>query len=176
MLAGHERKRRLRDPERTRERSLQATFREVYRSGFPECWHRYNSRRHQRHQGSHFESKEALGYAIIEESIAGLTRDKWFHPLRKGGEPIDTLVGIVRGTSVRPQDVRGGCPLNTLAQEMSPVDEHFRKRLAKVFLAWQEGIATAGTVRRDLDPDETASFLIATYEGYTSLAEISWGS
>jgi hypothetical protein len=59
---------------------------------------------------------------------------------------------------------------------MSPVDEHFRKRLAKVFLAWQEGIATAGTVRRDLDPDETASFLIATYEGYTSLAEISWGS
>ncbi len=58
------------------------------------------------------------------------------------------------------------------------MDEKFRKRLARIFQAWQEGIATAlrrgqtqGTVRRDLDPDETSSFLIAMYEGYVSLAK-----
>jgi hypothetical protein len=28
-----------------------------------------------------------------------------------------------------------------------------------------------GTVRRDLDPDETASFLVAMIEGYASLAK-----
>lgn len=79
---------------------------------------------------------------------------------------------------MRSQDVRGGCPLNNLAQEMSPLDERFRERLAKVFRAWQEGIATVlrrgqleGTVRRDLDADETASFLVAMYEGYISLAK-----
>jgi hypothetical protein len=61
---------------------------------------------------------------------------------------------------------------------MSPLDEQFRKRLERIFKGWQEGIATAlrrgqseGTVRRDLVPEETASFLIATYEGYTLLAK-----
>ena len=183
MLAGHERKRRLRDPQRTRERLLQAGFREVYRSGLQSAGIDTILAATSVTKGAlyyHFESKEALGYAIVEEIIAGLTRDKWLRPLRRDRGPIDTLVGIVRGTSVRPQDVRGGCPLNNLAQEMSPVDEHFRKRLARVFLAWQEGIATGlrrgqseGTVRRDLDPDETASFLIAMYEGYTSLAKVA---
>jgi Integrase core domain/Tetracyclin repressor-like, C-terminal domain len=48
------------------------------------------------------------------------------------------------------------CPLLNLAQEMSPLDEQFRKRLERLFLAWQEGVATLlrkvqsqGTVRRD---------------------------
>jgi len=61
---------------------------------------------------------------------------------------------------------------------MSSLDQRFRKRLAKVFHDWQEGTATAlrrgqseGTVRRDLDACETASFLIAMYEGYVMLAK-----
>jgi len=36
------------------------------------------------------------------------------------------------------KDVRAGCPLLLLAQEMSPLDEQFRKRLERIFLAWQE--------------------------------------
>jgi hypothetical protein len=61
---------------------------------------------------------------------------------------------------------------------MSPLDEGFRKRLAKVFHQWQQATATAlrkgqsqGRVRRDLDPEGTASFLIAMYEGYVVLAK-----
>jgi hypothetical protein len=61
---------------------------------------------------------------------------------------------------------------------MSPLDEQFRKRLERIFLAWQEGVATLlrkgqsqGTVRRDLHPDAAASFLIAMVEGYVSLAK-----
>jgi TetR/AcrR family transcriptional repressor of nem operon len=65
-----------------------------------------------------------------------------------------------------------------LAQEMSPLNEQFRKRLERLFLAWQEGIATLlrkgqsqGTVRRNLNPEETASFLVAMVEGHASLAK-----
>jgi TetR/AcrR family transcriptional regulator, transcriptional repressor for nem operon len=126
----------------------------------------------------HFDNKEALGHAIVEEIIAKLTHDKWLVPLQRGKNPIDTLIGIVQRTSVRPEDVKGGCPLVNLAQEMSPLDEHFRKRLGKIFHAWQEGIALAlrrgqsqGTVRRNLVPEETAGFLIAMYEGYVLLAK-----
>jgi len=99
-------------------------------------------------------------------------------PFSVGGDPIDTLIGIVQTTSLRLEVVRAGCPLNNLAQEMSQRDERFRRHLAKVFHEWQEGTATAlrrgqseGTVRRDLDARETASFLIAVYEGYVMLAK-----
>src|SRR6266699_3321169 len=170
-----------RDPERTRERLLQAAFREVYRSGFQSAGIDTILAATNVSKGAlyyHFDSKEALGYAIVEEIIAKLVRDRWLRPLLSNGQPIDILIVIVRRTPVRPEDVRAGCPLLNLAQEMSPLDEQFRKRLERIFLAWREGVATLlrkgqtqGTVRRDLNPDEAASFLIAMVEGYVSLAK-----
>ena len=181
MLAGHEGKRRLRDPERTRERLLQAGFQEVYRSGFQGAGVDSILAATNVTKGAlyyHFGSKEALGYAIVEEIIAKLVRDRWLRPMLGNEQPIDILIGIVRRTPVRPEEVRSGCPLLNLAQEMSPLDEQFRKRLERIFQAWQEGVATLlrkgqsqGTVRRDLNPDEIASFLIAMVEGYVSLAK-----
>jgi TetR/AcrR family transcriptional regulator, transcriptional repressor for nem operon len=181
MLVGHQRKRRSRDPERTRERLLQAAFQEVHRSGFQRAGIDTILAATNVTKGAlyyHFDGKEALGYAVVEEIIAKLLRDRWLRPLLSDGQPIDILIGIVRRTPVRPEEVRAGCPLLNLAQEMSPLDEQFRKRLERIFLAWQEGVATLlrkgqsqGTVRRDLNPDETASFLIAMVEGYVSLAK-----
>jgi TetR/AcrR family transcriptional regulator, transcriptional repressor for nem operon len=172
---------RARNPERTRQVLLEAAFREVYRVGFQSASLDTILATTKVTKGAlyyHFDSKEALGYAVVEEVIAGLTRDKWLLPLYRSTDPIGTLIAIVRGTSLRVEDVRHGCPLNNLAQEMSPLDEHFRKRLASVFHDWQEGIASAllrgqtqGIVRRDVDAGQTATFLIATYEGYTSLAK-----
>ncbi len=174
---------RLRDPERTRERLLQAAFREVYRSGFQSASLDTILVAAGVTKGAlyyHFDSKEALGYAVVEEVIAPDLRGKWLRPLQRGKDPIDTLIGIVRGESVRPEDVRGGCPLNNLALEMSPIDEGFRKRLARVFHAWQEGVAAAlregqtrGRVRRDAEPADAAGLLIAMLEGYVSLAKNS---
>jgi AcrR family transcriptional regulator len=181
MLSSREKKRRFRDPERTRERLLQAAFREVHRSGFQSAGIDTILAATSVTKGAlyyHFDSKEALGYAIVEEIIAKLVRDGWLRPLLSDGQPLDILIGIIRRISVRPKDVRAGCPLLNLAQEMSPLDEQFRKRLERIFLAWQEGVATLlrkgqsqGTVRRDLHPYEAASFLVAMVEGYVSLAK-----
>ena len=180
MLEAHE-MRKPRNPERTRERLLKAGFQEVYRSGFQSASIDTILAATNVTKGAlyhHFDSKEELGHAIIEEIIAKLTRDKWSRPLERARNPINTLIAIVQATSVRPKDVNGGCPLVNLAQEMSALDEQFRKRLATIFHAWQEGIATAlrrgqaqGTVRRDLVPEEAAGFLIAMYEGYVMLAK-----
>jgi TetR/AcrR family transcriptional regulator, transcriptional repressor for nem operon len=183
MLSGHEGKRRLRDPERTRERLLQAAFQEVYRYGFQSAGIDTILAATNVTKGAlyyHFDNKEALGHAIVDEVVAKLVRDRWLLPLErsKDKDPIDALIGIVRAIPARPKDVRSGCPLVNLAQEMSQLDEQFRKRLERLFLAWQEGIAAAlgrgqyeGTVRRDLIPEETASFLVAMVEGYEVLAK-----
>jgi AcrR family transcriptional regulator len=181
MLTTHEKKRKARDPERTRERLLQAAFREIHRSGFQSASIDTILGAANVTKGAlyyHFDSKETLGYAVIEEKIAKLTADRWLVPMRNEGESIDILIGVVRRIPARTQDVRTGCPLLLLAQEMSPLDEQFRKRLERIFLDWQKGIATLlrkgqsqGTVRRDLNPDQAASFLVAMVEGYGTLAK-----
>jgi len=174
-------KRRSRDAEHTRELLLQAAFREVNKSGFQSTGVDTILAATGVTKGAlyyHFDNKKALGYAIVEEVIAANLRDKWLRPFRRGADPIDTLISIVKATSLRLEVVRAGCPLNNLAQEMSLQDERFRKHLAKVFHEWQEGTAMAlrrgqseGTVRRDLDARETASFFIAMYQGYVILSK-----
>jgi AcrR family transcriptional regulator len=184
LAAGKNSKRRatrLRDPEYTRERLLQAAFREVYRSGFQSASLDTILASAGVTKGAlyyHFQSKEALGYAVVEEVIAPDVRGTWLRPLQSVKDPIDALIGIVQGISVRPEVVRGGCPLNNLAQEMSPLDAGFRKRLAIVFHAWREAVAsvlregqTQGSVRRDVEPTDAAGLLIAMVEGYGSLAK-----
>jgi TetR/AcrR family transcriptional repressor of nem operon len=153
---------KLRDPEGTRQSLLQAAFREVYRYGFQSAGIDAILAATNVTKGAlyyHFESKEALGYAIIEEIVAEITKDRWLRPLEqsKDKNPIDALIGIVQAIPARPRDVKRGCPLVNLTQEMSQLDEQFRKRLERIFQAWQEGIAAAlrkgqvtGTVRREL--------------------------
>jgi TetR/AcrR family transcriptional regulator, transcriptional repressor for nem operon len=174
---------KVRDPEGTRQRLLQAAFREVYRYGFQSAGIDAILAATNVTKGAlyyHFESKQALGHAIIEEVVAEITADRWLRPLgqSKDKNPIDALIGIVRAIPARPRDVKRGCPLVNLTQEMSLLNEQFRMRLERIFKAWQDGIATllregqhSGTVRRDLVPEETASFLIAMIEGYEVLAK-----
>jgi TetR/AcrR family transcriptional regulator, transcriptional repressor for nem operon len=174
---------RQRDPERTRQRLLQAAFREVYRYGFQSAGIDTILAATNVTKGAlyyHFESKEALGFAIIEEIVAEMTGDRWLRPLQssKHKNPIDALIGVVKAIPHGPRDVKGGCPLVSLTQEMSQLDGEFRKRLEKIFHAWQGAIATAlrrgqaeGVVRRNLLPEETADFLIAMVEGYEVLAK-----
>jgi len=172
-----------RDPERTRKQLLKAAFEEIHLSGFRSADMDAILGQAGVTKGAlyhHFGSKEALGYAVVDEVIADMTRDRWLHPLRNAKNPLDTLVGIVQSTSMKPQDFQRGCPLNNLAQEMSPIDEGFRIRTASLFKHWHHAIARAlhtgqkqGAVRNNVDPSEAATFFIAAYEGYFSLAKNS---
>ena len=135
-----------RDPERTRERLLRAAFQEMHRSGFRSADVQAILATARVTKGAlyhHFDSKEALGYAVVDEVIASITREKWDWPLRNAENPIDALVGIVQATSLRPEALECGCPLNNLSQEMSPLDEGFRRRTAKIFKDWHDAIAVA---------------------------------
>jgi AcrR family transcriptional regulator len=160
---------------------LQAASREIYRSGFQSASLDTILAVAGVTKGAlyyHFDGKEALGYAVVEEVIATDVHGKWVRPFQSGKDPIDALIGAVRRIPVRPADVRGGCQLNNLAQEMSPLEAGFRKRLAAIFDAWREAVASAlregqahGSVRRDVEPTDAAGLLIAMVEGYASLAK-----
>ena len=160
---------------------LQSASREIYRSGFQSASLDTILASAGVTKGAlyyHFKSKEALGYAVVEEVIAPDVHGKWVRPFQNVKDPIVALIGAVQRISVRQEDVRGGCQLNNLAQEMSPLDAGFRKRLAIIFEAWRKAVASAlqegqtrGSVRRDVEPTDASGLLIAMVEGYGSLAK-----
>ena len=71
-----------------------------------------------------------------------------------------------------------GCPLNNLAQEMSPINEEFRVHINKIFHEWHEalvGVLTrgikSGNIIEDIDPLSVATFILACVEGSIGLAK-----
>jgi TetR/AcrR family transcriptional repressor of nem operon len=172
-----------RNPERTRRLLLQAAFQEMYRSGYRSADLDAILAAAGVTKGAlyyHFDDKEALGYAVVDEVIASSVQQKWVQPLRNAKNPIDALVRIVQSESLKREDVQRGCPLLNLSQEMSGLDEGFRRRTAKLFKDWHDAIAEAlregqkrRVVRSDIDANETATFLIAAYEGYVVLTKNS---
>src|SRR5579863_5318088 len=172
-----------RNAERTRGLLLQAAFEEIYRSGYRSADLDAILAAAGVTKGAlyyHFDDKEALGYAVLDEVMTSDLHRKWVQPLRNAKDPIDALVRIVQSESLKREDVRRGCPLLNLSQEMSGLDEGFRKRTARLFRNWHDAVAGAlrdgqkrGLVRSDIDANETATFLIATYEGYVVLGKNS---
>jgi len=176
--------RRKRQPDVTRERLLQAGFKEIYRRGFQGASLDTILAQAGVTKGAlyhHFPDKAALGYAVVDEVVRDLLLERWLGVLEaEPGDPLTALQGMLkqRMAQLRPHEVELGCPLNNLGQEMSPLDERFRRRVAATFETWTDGFAevlqrgqTEGSVRRDLDPRKAATFLVAAIEGSFGLAK-----
>jgi TetR/AcrR family transcriptional regulator, transcriptional repressor for nem operon len=169
-----------RNPDLTRQSLLEAAFQEIYKSGFQAASLENILSKVGVTKGAlyhHFGSKQQLGYAVVDELIRERVLDRWVRSLEKAENPIDGLLAL-RGKEPPGFEPRLGCPLNNLAQEMSPLDEGFRKRVERVFGEWREGIAKAlqrgqerGQVRSGIDPYEAADFFLAALEGSISLAK-----
>src|ERR1700678_4769860 len=100
-----------RNPERTRGLLLQAAFQEMYRSGFRSADLDAILAAAGVTKGAlyyHFDNKEALGYAVLDEVMASDLHRKWVQPLRNTKDPIDGLVRIVQSESLKREDVRRG--------------------------------------------------------------------
>lgn len=169
---------RTRDPEGTRRKLLDAAFREIHLKGFQAASLESILAAAGVTKGAlyhHFGSKADLGLAVVDEIIREMMFADWIDPVEAApSDPITALQGAVRAkaASFTDEGVVLGCPLNNLAQEMSPIDGRFRERVVATFEAWEEAFATAlergqaaGTVRRDVDPRAVARFVVASAEG-----------
>ncbi len=173
----------LRDPDRTREALLEAAFDEIYEQGFRAASLDNILRRTGVTKGAlyhHFPSKSALGYAVVDEIIVPHAGEHWERLIDCEGNPVDALLELIQEEVDGADDhrVSCGCPFNNLVQEMAGLDEGFRQRLHRIQAQWREAIAAAltrgqnnGQVRKDIDVDETAAMLVASYEGCVGLAK-----
>jgi AcrR family transcriptional regulator len=177
--------RRVRAPAATRDKLLRAAFEEIYRRGFQAASLDAILSTAGVTKGAlyhHFPDKAALGQAVLDEVVSGFLLQRWGLPslARLETDPVTALQGILRHRSAEltAREVELGCPLNNLAQEMSPLDERFRRRVSATFMSWTGAFARAvqkgqadGTVRRDLDARKVAGFIVAAIEGSFGLAK-----
>jgi TetR/AcrR family transcriptional repressor of nem operon len=176
---------RVREPGVTRDKLLKAAFEEIYRRGFQAASLDTILAKAGVTKGAlyhHFPDKDALGYAVVDEVVTNFLLQRWeVGPLGQlKGNPVTALQRILqhRVAALTNREVELGCPLNNLAQEMSPLDERFRRRVSGTFDTWTEAFARAlmrgqseGTVRRNLDAKKMAAFIVASIEGSFGLAK-----
>ena len=182
---GVKRRRRVRDREGTRARLLAAGFEEVYQRGFQAASVDDVLRRVAVTKGAffhHFKNKREFGYALVDEVIAAMIRAQWVEPLSTSTDPLTTIGDAFEtgASELAKAPLNLGCPLNNLAQEMSPLDDGFRLRTQQVFELWMEAYElalrrgqTRGTVSAAIDAQAVAFALVAEIEGILSLAKNS---
>ena len=172
-----------RNPDVTRHRILEAAFMEMYRKGFQGMRLDEVLTATGLTKGAlyhHFPNKRALGYAVVDEVILPTVETMWLQPLKNAADPLQGLVTVIEQFPdvMPPEMIQYGCPVNNLAQEMSPLDEGFRKRLDYIFRVWHdvteealERASQQGRIREDINCDETATFVLAALEGCIGIAK-----
>ncbi|MBI5041694.1 MAG: TetR/AcrR family transcriptional regulator [Gammaproteobacteria bacterium] len=172
-----------RKPDKTRRLILEAAYQEIYHHGYQGMRLDVVLSATGLTKGAlyhHFPNKQALGYAVVDEVIYGLVQQLWTQPLAASEEPLGTLIHFIGhiGEIFGPDIATYGCPVNNLAQEMSPIDEGFRIRLDQVYLKWRGDIQQAleraqrsGDLRGDLNCGHLANFVLASISGCIGAAK-----
>ncbi len=166
-----------RNPADTRQKILAAAFQEIHRQG-------YQGMRVDRvlsktglKKGAlyhHFCSKQALGFAVLDKLIAKRIAELWIEPLQDCTDPLQDIHDLYErlGNICGEEFFTLGCPLNNLAQEMSPIDDGFRERIGRIFQSWQQALSKAlqagqerGLVDKGIDAEDCATFILSAVEG-----------
>src|SRR5260221_7677227 len=171
-----------RTAEATRRRILEAAFAEFYKNGFQGGSLNRIVETAGATKGAlfhHFASKQDLGYAVVDDIIGPLMMDRWLDPLTDSTDPIAEIQRAFR--RLVQADIEAGvwlqgCPLNNLAQEMSPLDDGFQVRINRLYDTWRDHTAAAlaqgmeaGTVKQDIVLGAVSSLIVAAQMGI-------WGS
>lgn len=122
-----------------------------------------------------FPSKLDLGYALVEEVISPMIIERWIQPLESFENPISGILQQLKRNigDVESADLKRGCPLNNLVQEMAPVDPGFGKRLNTALNLWigelekhLERGKKAGLIKSSVRPRDVANFVVMAHEGF----------
>ena len=168
----------------TRRKLLEAAFGEIHRHGFQAASLDTIVERAGVTKGAlyyHFPDKSALGHAVVDEVVREPLLGAYLGALDDStGDPLAVIQHTLRS---RADDfvsggIELGCPLNNLTQEMSPLDEGFRTRVAATLALWTEAYVKAlgraqddGFIRADVDVRPIAGLIVAAVEGSFGVAK-----
>jgi TetR/AcrR family transcriptional regulator, transcriptional repressor for nem operon len=169
---------KTRDLEKTRREILDVAFLEVFTRGFQGVSVDDIVKKTSLTKGAfyhQFPTKLDLGYALVDDVIKPMIIDRWIKPLEEFENPLEgilkqlkTLIG-----KADPVQLRLGCPLNNLVQEMSPVDQGFKERLQIALNLWIDEMdkhlkraKKNGFIKSDVNTRQLSHFVVMAHEGF----------
>ncbi|MEC5147137.1 TetR/AcrR family transcriptional regulator [Chitinophaga sp. 212800010-3] len=129
----------------------------------------------------HFKSKDEMGLAMIKEVVYPGMYAALIRPLLEAGDPLDAIYQMMKHLLLKDPffQVEHGCPAINLIDEMSPVNEDFRKALLQLVLQWQEHIQAVlekgqrkGRVGKHISPQQAALFITSGYGGIRNMGKV----
>lgn len=171
-----------------REKLINAMFEAIYTKGY----HASNLNEILKNAGiskgglyHHFASKKELTIAAIEEVLGKSIFELWEKPLEVEENYIKNIVACIRNFShmseneTTPFDVKFGCPLNNMVQELSVIDDEFALALQNIHKRWHEVLQHALENAKDSDEcrsnfnaADVSLFIISSIEGAISSAKV----
>lgn len=122
----------------------------------------------------YFKSKEDLGLAIIDHFAQSVSQLGESLLVKPPGSPLERLRGYFGAMRefFEQENWKSGCPIGNLTQEMGTLNQAFRSKLQSVFSLMQSDIRNCieeaklrHEVDEELDLDETAEFILNSWEG-----------
>lgn len=169
---------KTRNLEKTRGLILSVTFLEVFKHGFQGVSIDDIVEKTKLTKGAlyhQFPTKLDLGYALVDEVIKPMIIDRWITPLAQFENPIEGILTQMQKLigDIDSKQLRLGCPLNNLVQEMAPIDAGFRKRLQAALHLWiaetdlqLQRAKKNGYLKAKIDTRAAAHFIVMAHEGF----------
>ncbi|WP_264537042.1 TetR/AcrR family transcriptional regulator [Flavobacterium sp. N1736] len=129
----------------------------------------------------HFETKDEMGVAIIEEILKATMMESFISPIENSENPLEDIYDMISYLLLEDPflQVKYGCPVGNLTQEMTPWNNEFSKALTELVDQWKNTIEKAvtngqksGLIRKDVDGNQAAFFIISGYWGIRNFGKL----
>lgn len=163
----------------TRDKLLDVAFEEFYTHGYSATGLNTILEKACLHKGSlyhFFSSKKELALAVINEKIAARFEERYAE-IAQTEKPLQNLFEFT--ANPLNFDLKRGCPLGKLVQELASLDSEFREALAKVYLGYESYVEQVliqamrvGELKQG-DTKKLATFIVAVVGGAIQRAKLA---
>lgn len=129
----------------------------------------------------HFKTKDEMGVAIIEEILKPTMHENFIKPTEASQNPTEDFYNMISYLLLEDPflQVKYGCPVGNLTQEMTPWNTKFSEALAELVDLWKATIINSiekgkesGLIRKDVVGEQVAFFILSGYWGIRNFGKL----
>lgn len=129
----------------------------------------------------HFKNKDEMGVAIIEEILKPTMQEHFIKPTEVSQNPIEDFYNMISYLLLEDPflQVKYGCPVGNLTQEMTPWNTKFSEALTELVNLWKTTIIDSiekgkesGLIRKDVIGEQVAFFILSGYWGIRNFGKL----
>lgn len=129
----------------------------------------------------HFKTKDEMGVAIIEEILKPTMLESFINPIENSENPLEDIYNMISYLLLEDPflQVKYGCPVGNLTQEMTPWNNQFSTALLDLVHQWKITIEKAihsaqksGLIRKDVNSEQVAYFIMSGYWGIRNFGKL----